>query len=286
MVDKAYISKDCGKELVERLAAQDYCLSILIEVISKINPKSDDPKQLQNIKLNLSDLKDFMQLGDTHAISKLKNSIRKIKQTLIDFEDGRYWEPISFFDRAIIDKQTSIVHASINPKFQPHLTNLKEFLVLSRNAIKANLRSVRLYTYLRSIHKDYPKKISLEQIQASMQTNYPSYGTFKQQFLIPIIEDLKKAGINLYFSENKGKKNKVISLDFSFNEPKDIQDKMIATATKQEKKQFSKLEPKPQYLRPQPIPTNQLSPEEQEQARQAFLDAKSKYISNLKIPDT
>ena len=233
MVKKAYLDKDFGKELVERLFTQEYCLAILIDVISGLNP-SGDTKQLKDIKLDLVALKKFMGLTGNNATSKLKASVRKIRDTSVEFDDGRIWEPVSFFNRAYIDNETSTVHIDINARFLPYLTNLKKFLVISRSAIKANLRSQRLYAYLRGIHRDTPKRVKPEDIQNHLGVNYPTYGTFKQQFLKPIQEDLKQAGIDIAFTENKGVRNKVESLDFFLNEPQEKVDKVITEAKAKE----------------------------------------------------
>lgn len=290
MVHKAYLEKGCAQKLIERLATQDYCLALLVEVISKINPKSLDVAQFNNIILDLKELKDFMGLSGHDTIRNLKKSIRKIKETVIEFQDGRYWEPVSFFDRAVIDETGYTVHITINKNFIPYITNLKEFLVLSRNVIKANIRSIRLYTFLRSIHKDSPLKITTEQIQGATGTQYPTYGTFKQQLLIPVIADLEKAGIILNYKENKGYRNKVQSLDFSFSEPKDNQDKLLSQQLKQEKEsnikelprktQLGYAEPKPNY-QPAKITRIEMTDEEREASKQARLAHKPDFIKNI-----
>lgn len=236
MVSKAYLSKDFGKELVERLFSQDYALSVLIEVISKINPVKVDEGQLKGIVLDLVELRDFAEMKNNNSIAILKSAIRKIKETIIEFDDGRIWEPVSFFDRAFIDHEDNTVNIDINSRFLPYLTNLKEFLVLSRNAIKANLRSVRFYTYLRSIHKDTPKNVTPEAIQVQMGVSYKSYYEFKRNFLLPVQKDLKKAGIDLAYQENKGLRNKIKSLNFFLDEPQEKIDKVIAEAKNKDKK--------------------------------------------------
>ena len=242
MVRKAYLAKDFGKELVQRLFDQDYSLSILIEVISKVNPQLNDKAQLKNITIDLEDLRDFAEMKNNNAILILKAAIKKIKETIIEFDDGRIWEPVSFFDKAYINNDDNTVNIDINDRFLPSLTNLKEFLVLSRNAIKANLRSLRFYTYLRSIHRDTPKNIRPEDIQAQMGVSYKKYSEFKRNLLIPIQKDLKQAGINLAFQENKGIRNKIKSLDFFLDEPQEKIDKIIAE-TKAKNKDRDK--PKP-----------------------------------------
>ena len=254
MVKKAYLDKDFGKELVERLFTHDYCLAILIDVISHLNPDGTT-EQLKGIKLDLVQLKKFMGLTGNNATSKLKASVRKIRDTSVEFDDGRIWEPVSFFNRAYIDNDTSTVHIDINARFLPYLTNLKKFLVISRSAIKANLRSQRFYAYLRGIHKDTPKRVKPDDIQGHLGVNYPTYGTFKQKFLKPIQEDLKKAGINVAFKENKGVRNKVESLDFFLNEPQENIDKQISEAVAKEKPKshkvpIAKYEQKPGYKTP------------------------------------
>lgn len=278
MAKKAYLDKDFGKELVERLFTQDYCLAVLIDVISKLNPQGD-ATQLKDITLDLNELKKFMGLIDNNATSKLKASVRKIRDTSVEFDDGRIWEPVSFFNRVYIDNKNSTVRIDINARFLPYLTNLKKFLVLSRSAIKASLRSQRLYAYLRGIHKDTPKKVKYEDIQAHLGVNYPTYGTFKQQFLTPIQEDLKKAGIDIAFKENKGYRNKVLSLDFFLNEKQDNIDKQLSQVIKKEKKTtpvVKKYEPQPAYMSVEKTKKMiaekniEISPEEQEKINEAM----------------
>ena len=262
MVKKAYLDKKCGQKLVERLSSQDHSLYILIEVISKINPKSKDKDQFKNIKLDLKELKEFSEKGDNSVIMRFRNSIKRIMETIIEFEDEKFWRATSFFEKAAISKETNIMYVNIAEEFIPYLTDLNEFLVLSRNAIKANLRSVRFYTFLRAVHRDSPKSITVNEIQAHMDTSYKKYGLFKQQFLTPIINDLEKAGIAIRYAENTGSKNRVLSLDFYISEPQDKVDRELSKITQKEKKQYAPQEPKPNY---QPAKLQKIEPLTDEQ---------------------
>jgi len=287
MVNKVYLDKSCGRTLVEKLSGQDLCLSILIEVISKINPRGLDPAQFKGVRIDLNELKEFMGRSDNNTISLFKRSIKKIMETVIEFEDDKHWRATSFFQKAAIIKTTNEIYVDISTEFIPCLTNLKDFLVLSRNAIKANLRSIRFYTFLRAIHKDAPKNITIDEVQSVMDTNYGSYGSFKQKFLIPVINDLQKAGINLHFKEKTGARNRVIGLDFYFSEPEDIQDKLISIEKKKGKANIERTaggrtayaEPRPNY-KPAVLPDYSMTDEEVEAAKIAKATYKPGFIKD------
>lgn len=205
------------------LASKRFCLHLLIAVLSKINPSSDDPEQLKNITIDLSHLKIQMGLVGNDTVSLLKNAIRDIMHCPIDIEvEGESYTCLPFFDAPRIDFQTRLITVSIYEDFKPYITQLKEFLEIKGRALGLTQRALIFYSVIKSKHAKTPKKIYLDELQTKCQVNYANYGAFKQKYLIPVIQDLKNNDIHVEFKEGLAGR-RVEFLSFTIQEPQRVE---------------------------------------------------------------
>lgn len=216
--NKVSVDKRAWDGFVETLASRRFCLKLLIAVLSKVNPMDSDPSQLNGITLDLAHLKIKMGITGNDTIKVLKNAIKVVMATPVEFEDERYITWRHFFEAPLIDKQERLVTVNVHPDFLPFITNLESFLTLKERVIGASNRSILFYATLKARHHKYPKNISIEELQDACKVNYLTYGAFKQKFLQPVIQDLKQNGIDISFKEHKiGRR--VDNLSFVILEP-------------------------------------------------------------------
>lgn len=215
------IDKKAWNGFVDSLSAKKYGIHLLIAVLSKVNPKDSDPKQLRNISLDLRQLKNKMGVVDNNAITYLKNAVKAVMSTPIEFEDDRYITWRHFLEAPKIDKQNWLITVNIHSDFLPFITDLKQFLEIKERILGATQRSILFYTTLKSIHAKNVYKITPEELQVGCKVAYPTYGHFKQKFMVPVIENLAENGVDIKFKEHKTG-CKVTSLSFTISETVEI----------------------------------------------------------------
>lgn len=214
----AYLSKQSFRGLLTAFQNQKYCLHLLVEICSRINPDSSDLSQLKGIEIDLGLLKDRMKLYDNNVVSILKKTLRTIRDTSIEIQNDKYWTAVSFIERPQIRERDSVVKVNVSPEFLPHLTELKHFLELKTRILGASSRAVLFYSALKLIHSRKIYRMSISELQEACRVRY-DYGDFKRYFLHPVIDELKDIGIDIkYYQIKVG--NKVDSLRFEIKEDK------------------------------------------------------------------
>jgi hypothetical protein len=185
----AYFDKDCWKALVDRLQTQNFALHLIIEIVSKINPLDENCK-LENIRINLSDLCDFIGLKGQNRLSTLKQAIKKIYGTVIDFETEAEWKALPFLNpyKSKLTRNEAVF--TISEEFRPYLVDLEYFLKLKRNVLSLSNRALVFYATLKSIHKDTIFKIDYEDLKSRCNITY-DYKNFKRKYLTPVLKELQ-----------------------------------------------------------------------------------------------
>jgi len=222
--DSAYISKDLWGSLFKVYRADVMTLKLLTVIVSKINLENPDPEQLHDLQIPLAEIYESLDLSGANRLQVVKRCINNILKNIIDIETENAWYPVVFLDvkETFIDKRNQKLHTSITDGFFPFLANLKRFLKIRVSTARLSNRCFLFYCALTQIHKDRIYKLPLAALQSACNVRYVSYGTFKQQFLLPVIEDLKKIGINVSFDEIKVA-SRVDALSFQIVETKMIE---------------------------------------------------------------
>jgi hypothetical protein len=212
----AYFDKDCWKALVDRLQTQNFALHLIIEIVSKINPLDENCK-LENIRINLSDLCDFIGLKGQNRLSTLKQAIKKIYGTVIDFETEAEWKALPFLNpyKSKLTRNEAVF--TISEEFRPYLVDLEYFLKLKRNVLSLSNRALVFYATLKSIHKDTIFKIDYEDLKSRCNITY-DYKNFKRKYLTPVLKELQNQNIRITYKEITGYRNKVWGLSFKIED--------------------------------------------------------------------
>lgn len=215
MDKKAYFDKTCWKRLVDRLSNQTFCLHLLIEVTSNVNPLEADEESLRGIELDLHDFCEAVQLTGVNRYQIVKKAIKKIIETAIDFKEDRRWRAIPFFnpkETSIIDK--SRMSITINSEFIPYLADLKKFLVIKKDDICLSNRCLIFFTYLKTDCFNSTIKKPWEEVQSACGVCYDNYHDFKRKFLAPVVKEMLGKKIKVTYEAHKTG-SKVNTLSFT-----------------------------------------------------------------------
>lgn len=231
MDKKAYFDKYCWKKLVDRLSKQTFCLHLLIEVTSRLNPLEIAEEDLQDIELDLMDFCEIVQLTGANRYQIVKRAIKKILETAIDFETNSKWQAIPFFNAkrtCILNK--SKMSISVNSEFIPYLADLKKFLVIKRDDICLSNRCLIFLTYLKAECFKPTIKKPWQDVQSACGVAYESYYDFKRYFLNPVIKEMLTKKIKVTYEVYK-KSSKVDLLSFTLEDLREAEDLEIESIT-------------------------------------------------------
>jgi hypothetical protein len=196
---KACIDTTCWGE-IKKIYDGDYnSLKLVVYVLSTINPISLDSKSLSDLTFNLSDIARVMNLTGDNRLRIIKNTIVKIKKTIIEMEHNNLWEPVSLFDRVVIDNSKKTATITINKHFLPYLSDLKKYLSIRLQVIGLPHSYFIFYCKLKSINSKCVYHLSLNEILDYCNLSYRNSYDFRRHFLDKCIKKLETIGINIKY---------------------------------------------------------------------------------------
>jgi hypothetical protein len=200
---KACIDTTCWGE-IKKIYDGDYnSLKLVVYVLSTINPISLDSKSLSDLTFNLSDIARVMNLNGDNRLRIIKNTIVKIKKTIIEMEHNDLWEPVSLFDRVVIDNSKKTATITINKHFLPYLSDLKKYLSIRLQVIGLPHSYFIFYCKLKSINSKCVYHLSLNEILDYCNLSYRNSYDFRRHFLDKCIKKLETIGINIKYVVKK-----------------------------------------------------------------------------------
>lgn len=217
--DSAYVAKELWGSLFSLFKQETTSLKLMSLVVGRINPLEATLEDLKSIKIPLREIYEAFDLYGANKLSVIKRATKKIVDNSIEIETSNGWYPMPLFDfnETFIDYRNGFLHVSIPDGFFPFFTNLSKFLQIRVATTHLTNRCFTFYCVLMQTHKEKIFNFPITSLQGYCNVNYPTYSTFKQQFLTPVIQELGEIGINIRFNENKIG-TRVESLHFTIDE--------------------------------------------------------------------
>ena len=213
---------------------------IVLYIISQLEPFDEELKLYEFKITDFCAVCGIAPKGDIYA--QLKAQIKAIadKSVWIKTDDGK--DTIArWIEKPYIDERSGTIQIKLDEEMKPYLLQLKEKFTEYELIYTLNFKSkysIRLYEYLKSIHYDklntYSKKISIEEFQQLLDSNYTNFKDFHTRVLKIAHKEINEySDINFnYELVKQGRKTTDILITI---ETKEIGDK-ISTAAKGEKK--------------------------------------------------
>ena len=208
---------------------------IVLYIISQLEP-FDEELKLYEFKIT-----DFCAVcgiepkGDIYTL--LKTQIKAIadKSVWIKRDDGKE-TTARWIEKPYIDEHSGTIQIKLDEDMKPYLLQLKEKFTEYELIYTLNFKSkysIRLYEYLKSIHYDklkgYTKKISIDEFQKLVDSNYSNFKDFHTRVLKIAHKEINEySDINFNYELIKqGRKTTDILISI---ETKEICDRINTTA--------------------------------------------------------
>jgi plasmid replication initiation protein len=208
---------------------------IVLYIISQIEP-FDEELKLYEFKIT-----DFCAVcgiepkGDIYTLLKAQIKAIADKSVWIKTDDGK--DTIArWIEKPYIDERSGTIQIKLDEEMKPYLLQLKEKFTEYELIYTLNFKSkysIRLYEYLKSIHYDklkvYSKKVSIDEFQKLLDSNYTNFKDFHTRVLKKAHKEINEFS-DMNFSYELLKQGRKITDVLITIETKEIYDRVSTTA--------------------------------------------------------
>ena len=210
---------------------KDFDLLILYHAISQI---SKDDKDLKVYETPIAQLKIGKIVGAEY--DRLFESVKRLTSAAFIFESDvkgkRRIKGKPIFSSIEYVEGQAYIKSEFNPLLKQHLLNLKAFFTLSQfqEFVRLPTNKCRtFFSFLKSWAGLIKKEVELEELHEILQSPKSckeNFFEFKRKVLDPAIKEINKnTSLKVSYIEKEKRAKKVVSLEFVFDEAKNLENK-------------------------------------------------------------